>query len=53
MAEFNRYEINSIEININDGILKEYVKDNFLPEDVYDEKMLHDWAIENGYKEEE
>ncbi len=38
---------------IDDDILIRYVKRNFLPEDVFDVKDLKEWALENGFIEEE
>jgi hypothetical protein len=30
----------------------EYIKKNFNPEDVFDDKELAQWALDNGFKED-
>jgi hypothetical protein len=27
-----------------------WISDNFVPEDVFDKKVLEDWAFENGFR---
>ena len=34
---------------IDEDVLKEYITDNYTPDEVFDEKELADWAEENGY----
>jgi len=51
MAEFSHKDINSVDID--DGAIIEYVRDAFTPEDIFSFLDLEDWAINNGFIEEE
>lgn len=47
--EYSDYEIIS---ELNQTEVKEYSLENFLPEDVYPDRALEEWAESHGYVEE-
>lgn len=38
-------------IEIDDSVVKEYVKDNFVPDEIFDDDELRSWALDNGFVE--
>lgn len=38
---------------IDDSAIKQYARDSYRPEDVFDESDLADWAESNGYVKED
>ena len=46
------FECQNVVVEIPEEELIEYVKRNLYPGDLFDEKDLHDWADQNGYKKE-
>ena len=51
MAEFTHTTINSVDVD--DTAVIEYVVATFNPGDVFPDDELRDWAINNGFIEEE
>ena len=51
MAKFTYPNIN--EVDVDDTVVLEYVVATFNPEDVFPDNELRDWAINNGFIEEE
>jgi len=39
-----------LDIEVDDEVLKLYIKQNFYPQDVFDFEELATWAEENGYE---
>jgi hypothetical protein len=46
-AVYNEFSIDDI---FDDDAIKEYVKFQFAPEDIFDAEELAKWARENGYE---
>jgi len=51
MAEFTGNEINIAEVN--DSAVIKYVAETYHPADVFPDNELRDWAINNGFVEED
>lgn len=51
MAVFTGMEINSVEVE-DDSVVK-YVVANFNPGDVFPKNELQEWALDNGFVEED
>lgn len=47
-----RFECQNVEVDIPEDDIVEYVKKTMSPADVFDDKELDEWAIDNGYKKE-
>lgn len=39
-----------IKIKVDAGDILRYIEDNFEPEDVFSERLLAAWAVQNGYE---
>jgi hypothetical protein len=39
-------------ISIDEDDVKQYIKYNYSPEDIFDDDALHNWAMSHGYIEE-
>lgn len=51
--DFLEMFLESASIDFDTALVLVWVAENFAPEDVYDEMALSDWAIANGFVEEE
>ena len=51
MAKFTGMEV--CEIEVEDSSVVEYVAENYRPEEVFPKTELQDWALDNGFVEED
>ena len=47
MAKFNYTDV--CEVELEDSAVIKHVADNYGPDDVFPDKVLADWAEQNGY----